>query len=109
MKHAEVVTGMYLYEGFLSAKRKNLDKPEHYQDLMDKFDGHVGIMAELSEYAVTFTEFFLDPENFELNWPGVLHYEITSDLGEWLFHNLDEPKSAFVTEYTKRFYEWVSK
>ena len=66
-------------------------------------------MAELSEHAVTFTEFFLDPENFELNWPGVLHYEITSDLGVWLFHHLEEPKAEFVAEYTKRFKEWVSK
>lgn len=108
MKHTEVVTGMYMYEGFLSAKNKNLDKPEHYQDLMDKFGGHAGVMYELSNYAVTFTKFFLDPKIFELNWPGVIHYEITIGLGEWLFHNLDEPKSTFVTEFTKRFNQWVA-
>ena len=109
MEHAEIVTGMYLYEGFQSAKRKNLDKPEYYEDLQDKLDGHIGIMTGLAECAAAFTEFFMEPENFERGWPGVLHYEITSDLGVWLFHHLDAPKAEFVAEYTKRFKEWVSK
>lgn len=107
MKQPYILTGMFLAEGFYGEKRRTGADPSHYQDLFDKFGGHVGIQAELCKYAELFTDYFLAPEQFSLNWPGELHYDVTSVLGEWLFYHLDEPASKFVEEFTNRFCDWV--
>lgn len=108
MKQPHIVTGMYLAEGFYGEKRRRKGEPERYQEMSDKFGGDVEIRTELAAYAEVFTDFFLDPEQFALDWPGVLHYELTEPLGQWLFDHLDDSPSRFVEEFTDRFKQWTT-
>lgn len=98
--------GIYLSSGFDQERRRA--KGSRYEELLEKFDGHLELHDHIALLSQYFAEFLCRPENFDMPWPGVIHYEIAEPLGEWLFYNIDKPIELFQEEYTKRFNQWVA-
>ena len=79
---------VYLKDGFVleGDKFENRDK---YEFQADTHGGHIGIVSDLYAYAEWIEEHLETHYKDAQDWCGVFHYEVTEDLGKWLFENPD--------------------
>lgn len=81
----------YLMAGF-NAQREDSTLYQYHSDL---HGGHIGITVDFYDHALVvaqlITERLQDPQGF----PGVFEYEITEDLGKWLFEHPDATQGEF--------------
>lgn len=92
------VTAMYLMQGA---------NTKYHFGLLEHCDGHLGLASDLARFAVAFTRFIDDNTDAATDWPGVLEYEVTEQLGAWLAVELCTRHAvtmeAFLAEARTRF------
>ena len=96
-KHTAVCLA-YLKDGFVQEGDKPGNKA-NYESHANVHGGHIGIVNNLYIYAEWIEE-HLSAHYYgrdDIEWPGVFHYEVTEELGEWLFDNPDHFNDERVT------------
>ena len=78
---------------------------------LDRVGGHIGMAIELAEWAEVVEGFLAEQTDSDTSWPGVFHYEVTEELGEWLAMRMDGPISVaeFKAELALRFEHFMKQ
>lgn len=84
----------YLFQGFKHAQKVNLiEGNDIYEQHANTHGGEVGSVMDLFYCADMITHYIkrleADDQNLWDSSPGVMEYEVVSDLGGWLFDNPD--------------------
>lgn len=90
-------TATYLYIG-LDHARRNTAK-QAWPDLV-KVKGFAGLITRCDDMAEVIDHWSRKQD--AVDFPGVFDYEVTEELGAWLYHHLEATPSEFLAEL-KRF------
>ena len=74
----------------------------------DAHDGYIGIVSDFAIYAEWIEEFLSDNYRTQ-DFPGVFHYEVTEELGKWLFNHPDATPQQFFGHAAFEIDEWFAK
>ena len=104
--HVQLV---FLMDGFNAACRRamkdhEVDTGERlYEQHADTHNGYIGIVSSMAAYAYAvydaLDEYILANYFDNAEYPGVFEYEVTEELGAWLFANPD----AFTEDFSQAF------
>lgn len=75
---------------------------EIYSIHADNHGGHIGIVSSMYEHASTIV-YLLNQQNTQ-DFPGVFEYEVTEELGRWLFNN---PEHFSTGSVSNEFYRYA--
>lgn len=68
---------------------------DKYETHADAHNGYIGIVADMEQYGQVVHE-LMSRESTNHEFPGVFEYEITEDLGKWLFAHPEHFNDMFV-------------
>ena len=79
---------------------------------LDEVGGHIGLMSDLAEMAERAEAFIwgnLRAKNPNLQYPGVLEYEVCEDYGRFYVENLSANRAVHLAELYKRIEDFFAK
>lgn len=91
-------TAMFLFHGFNEERHR---AGGAWPD-MDDFNGFIGLIDHMESMAIE-VERLWEKEHAGLYYPGVYDYEITEELGAWLYRNPDKDVHEFNEEQRRLF------
>lgn len=68
---------------------------DKYETHADKLGGYIGIVEAMQQYGQVVHE-LVSRESIDREFPGVFEYEVTEDLGKWLFAHPEHFNDMFV-------------
>ena len=91
---------IFLWQGF-EAVRGSGDYP-------DTGGGQLTLVEAVAEHAPAVWG-FMESRPAEDGWPGVFSYEITEEMGGWLYSNIGANPEEFLQELTAKFNMWIAE
>jgi len=94
-------TATFLYIGLNAQRGQTRGKafPEHTE-------GFMGVVTELDRFALLLDEWSNHDEALNLPYPGVFDYEITEEMGGWLYSNFSCTDDQFNAELIRLVAQW---
>ena len=84
----------FLMDGFNSCHQWKFAK-DSYEGHAAAHNGYIGIVSSMEQYAEVVYEMLLKAEREDFH-PGVFEYEVTEELGKWLFNHSEHFRDTFV-------------
>ena len=91
-------TAVHLYAGLEDERLRQ--KSQSYPN--EGLGGFIELASDIENHAVWLEEIW-EAEHKDRDYPGVYDYDITQELGGWLYHNWDAGKQAFIDELRRMF------
>ena len=92
-------TAIYLYIGMDRARGTGT-----WPDF-DQHGGHIGVMDWIASFAPVVDAFY---ENDQREYPGVASYEVTEEMGSWLYFHNEATKEEFAAELCQFVDAWIA-
>lgn len=91
-------TSIYLYIGAETARGTGT-WPDY-----DSKGGQIGVMDWIASFAPIVDAFYLHDQR---DYPGVAHYEVTEEMGSWLYSHSDATPVEFEAELRRFVDDWI--
>jgi hypothetical protein len=85
-----IETAIHLFAGYQSQSTDD-------QSTLDNVS-HVAAFVPLVEYALNNLQDYADNYSHEVGWNKVFHYEVTQEMGAWLYKNPTATREQFETQ-----------
>lgn len=99
---SQATTAIYLWIGFDAERRRQgagyPDTPGGFVDIPDALETYAAVVESWYEEVGTYLEM-----------PGCFDYEITEELGAWLFHHFDAHPYDFCREINRYVAAWMAE
>jgi hypothetical protein len=95
-------TATYLYIGLDHARRNTVNQ---VWPNLTNINGFAGLVSRCDDLAKVIDDWNNkhDPDNF----PGVFDYEVTEELGAWLYHHIEATPAEFLAELERFVSIWT--
>ena len=101
---SETTTAIFLWIGFDQERRL------HNSDFPQTAGGFVDIPDAIDTFATVVEDWYTVYADMEdPNWPGCFDYEVTEEMGAWLFNNFNASIHDFKTELTRFVAAWMEE
>jgi hypothetical protein len=111
----------FLMDGFNQSRTDcGLQAQDTYEVHSGNHGGYIGIVCDMYDYAVlvdqeldNYCNEYYEKHGTETNYPGVFEYEVTEEIGKWLFYHPEHFSSsaaseAFAAETFRRTRFWFA-
>lgn len=100
---SQTTTAIFLYIGMDAERRRTKQEWPHTGD------GFLGVVDQCDTMADALEEWYEAYAEIESpDWPGCFDYEITEEMGSWLFNNFNCGKREFKDELDRRVKKWMA-
>lgn len=80
---------------------------ETYEHHSTNHGGYIGIVVEFFRYALAIETYLAERYTIQ-DFPGVFHYEVTEELGAWLFHHPAASHEEFHDHMCQAIKKWFA-
>ena len=95
-------TATYIYIGLEHARRNTA---RQVWPNLDKLNGFAGLVNKCDEMAKVIDNWSRTKDRE--NYPGTFDFEVTEELGAWLFHHLEATPAEFLAELERFVSIWT--